>query len=79
MAQVFPDVLAKQRQQVRVISPRSGEVVGRLGKPGYFVSIGLKLIERSRELGYASGSLTLETVGQYFPLSALCQLSFCLG
>lgn len=79
MVQVFPDVLAKQRQLVRVISPRSGEVVGRLGKPGYFVSIGLKLIERSRELGYASGSLTLETVGQCFPLSALCQLSFYLG
>lgn len=79
MVQVFPDVLAKQRQLVRVISPRSGEVVGRLGKPGYFVSIGLKLIERSREPGNASGSLTLETVGQCFPLHALCQLSFCLG
>lgn len=79
MVQAFPDVLAKQRQLVRVISPRSEEVVGRLGKPGYFVAIGLKLIERSREPGNASGSLTLETVGQCFPLSALCQLSFCLG
>lgn len=80
MAQVFPDALVKQRQLVRVMAPRSGESCWSAGKTWLLCFYKAKtVIERSREQGYASGSLTLKTVGQCFPLSALCQLSFCLG